>query len=119
MSTSDLITPLHLGRLAIIYTLRGRNLRVVPTGLASYTDRLSYRARHPVSDPATTMIHLDFPPEDIAALHRERFHHPHPRVQEKMEAVYLRSQGLLPKEICRLSQISENTLRSYLRQSQE
>jgi transposase len=36
-----------------------------------------------------------------------------------MEAVYLKSQGLLHKEICRLSQISENTLRSYLRQFQE
>ena len=65
------------------------------------------------------MIHIDFMPEDIAALHHERFHHPHPRVQEKMEAVYLKSQGLLHKEICRLARISENTLRSYLRQFQE
>jgi transposase len=65
------------------------------------------------------MIHIDFTPEDIAALHHERFHHPHPRVQEKMEAVYLKSQGLLHKEICRLTRISENTLRSYLRQFQE
>jgi transposase len=65
------------------------------------------------------MIHIDFTPEDIDALHHERFHHPHPRVQEKMEAVYLKSQGLPHKEICRLSRISENTLRSYLRQFQE
>ena len=65
------------------------------------------------------MIDIDFTPEDIDALHRERFHHPHPRVQEKMEAVYLKSQGLLHKDICRLSRISENTLRSYLRQFQE
>ena len=36
-----------------------------------------------------------------------------------MEAVYLKSQGLLHKEISRLSRISENTLRSYLRQFQE
>src|SRR3954449_8239903 len=64
------------------------------------------------------MIAIDFTPEDIDALHNERFHHPHPRVQEKMEAVYLKSQGLLHKEICRLSRISENTLRSYLRQFQ-
>src|SRR5947208_16427759 len=64
------------------------------------------------------MIDIDFTPEDIDALHRERFHHPHPRVQEKMEAVYLKSQGLLHKDICRLSRISENTLRSYLRQFQ-
>jgi transposase len=65
------------------------------------------------------MIAIDFTPADIDALHYERFHHPHPRVQEKMEAVYLKSQGLLHKEICRLSRISENTLRSYLRQFQE
>ena len=62
------------------------------------------------------MIDIDFTAEDIDALHHERFHHPHPRVQEKMEAVYLKSQGLPHKEICRLSRISENTLRSYLRQ---
>ena len=65
------------------------------------------------------MIPTDFTPEDIDALHHERFHHPHPRVQEKMEAVYLKSQGLLHKEICRLSRISENTLRSYLGQFRE
>jgi transposase len=65
------------------------------------------------------MIAIDFTPADIDALHHERFHHPHPRVQEKMEAVYLKSQGLLHKEICRLSRISENTLRSYLRQFRE
>jgi transposase len=65
------------------------------------------------------MIQIDLTPADIDALHHERFHHPHPRVQEKMEAVYLKSQGLLHKEICRLSRISENTLRSYLRQFQD
>ena len=61
------------------------------------------------------MIQIAFTPEDIEALHQERSHHPHPRVQEKMEAVYLKSQGLLHKEICRLARISENPLRSYLR----
>ena len=65
------------------------------------------------------MITINFTPEAIDALHHERFHHPHPRVQEKMEAVYLKSQGLPHKEICRFSRISENTLRAYLRQFQE
>ena len=65
------------------------------------------------------MIQIAFTSEVIDALHHERFHHPHPRVQEKMEAVYLKSQGLLHKEICRLTRISENTLRSYLRQFRE
>jgi transposase len=36
-----------------------------------------------------------------------------------MEAVYLKSQGMPHQEICRLTRISENTLRSYLRQYQE
>jgi transposase len=65
------------------------------------------------------MIHIDFTPEQIDALHHERFHHPHPRVQLKMEAVYLKSRGLPHQEICRLARISENTLRSYLRQYRE
>ena len=65
------------------------------------------------------MIHIDFTPEQIDALHYERFHHPHPRVQQKMEAVYLKSQGLLHQDICRLTRISENTLRSFLCQYQE
>src|ERR1044071_7925982 len=65
------------------------------------------------------MIHIAFTPEQIDALHHQRFHHPHPRVQLKMEAVYLKSQGLAHHDICRLTRISENTLRSYLRQYQE
>jgi transposase len=69
--------------------------------------------------PVTAMISIDFTTEQIEALHHERFHHPHPRVQEKMEAVYLKSHGLPHKDICQLSRISENTLRAYLRQFQE
>jgi transposase len=65
------------------------------------------------------MIHIDLTPEQIDALHHERFHHPHPRVQQKMEALFLKSQGLPHHEICRLTRISENTLRSFLRQYQE
>lgn len=65
------------------------------------------------------MINIEFTPEEIKALHYERYNHPHPRVQRKMEVVYLKSQGLPHQEICRLAQISENTLRTYLRQYQE
>ncbi len=65
------------------------------------------------------MISIDFTSQDIDALHFERFHHPHPRVQLKMEAVYLKSQGLSHQDVCRLARISENTLRTYLRQYQE
>src|SRR5438874_13838357 len=65
------------------------------------------------------MLTIDFTPQDVDALHHERFHHPHPRVQLKMEAVYLKSQGLPHWDICRLARISENTLRTYLRQYQD
>jgi hypothetical protein len=47
-----------------------------------------------LSHPVTAMISIDFSTEPIEALHHERFHQPHPRVQEKMEAVYHKSQGL-------------------------
>ena len=46
------------------------------------------------------MITIEFTEEDTQALHHERFHHPHPRVQKKMEALWLKSQELPHKEIC-------------------
>jgi transposase len=61
------------------------------------------------------MIKLSFSPADIAAFNEERYHHPHPHVQRKMEALWLKSQGLPHQEICRLSDISGDTLRRYLR----
>jgi transposase len=48
--------------------------------------------------------------------HYERFNHPHPRGMQKMEALWLKSQGLSHNEICRLCRISPNTLREYLRE---
>lgn len=65
------------------------------------------------------MLEIEFSTEEIESLHYERFHHPHPRVQVKMEAVYLKSRKLPHQEICRLTGISGNTLRSYLRDYKE
>jgi transposase len=64
------------------------------------------------------MIKIEFSDADVKALHYERYHHPHPRVQRRMEAVYLESQGLAHHEIGRLTGISGNTLRAYLRRYQ-
>ena len=61
------------------------------------------------------MIQIHFTEQQQAQLHYERFHHPHPRVQQKMEALWLKSQGLTHQDICRLVGVSPNTLRSYLR----
>jgi len=64
------------------------------------------------------MLQLEFTETDKQTLHYERFNHPHPRVQLKMEALWLKSQGLPHHQICQLTEISENTLRSYFRDYQ-
>jgi transposase len=64
------------------------------------------------------MISIEFTEEDKQALHHERFHHPHPHVQKKMEALWLKSQELPHKEICRLTCISKPTLCQYLKDYQ-
>ncbi|MBE7474990.1 MAG: helix-turn-helix domain-containing protein [Anaerolineales bacterium] len=64
------------------------------------------------------MITIEFSPADIEALEYERYHHPHPKVQKKMEAVYLKSQDVKPGQICRLCRICKTTLTTYLDQYQ-
>ncbi len=61
------------------------------------------------------MLCIEFTDEDRKALHHERFHHPHPRVQQKMEALWLKSHNLPHAQIAELVQIDEETLRAYLR----
>jgi hypothetical protein len=51
------------------------------------------------------MLKIEFSEADVKALRYERYHHPHPRVQRKMEAVYLKSQRLLSQQICHLISI--------------
>lgn len=65
------------------------------------------------------MIKLEFTPETIDQLHHERTHHPHPRVRQRMEAVYLKALGLPHQEIGRIVRISQATLREYLQMYQQ
>jgi transposase len=65
------------------------------------------------------MMQREFTEEEKQALHYERFHHPHPRVPQKMEVVWLKSQGLPPHEIARLAGVCENTVRTYLQEYQD
>ena len=65
------------------------------------------------------MITIEFGRDEIERLRRERFTHPHPRVQRKMEALLLKSEGLPHHQITRLLGVSENTFRDYLRQYQD
>ena len=60
------------------------------------------------------MLQLEFSEADKHALNHERYHHPHPRVQQRMEALWLKSQGLPHHQIAPLCAISGNTLRAYL-----
>ena len=55
------------------------------------------------------MDKVEFTTTEREALPSWRFHHSHPRVQRKMEALYLQSQGLSPEAICRLCAISKTT----------
>ena len=61
------------------------------------------------------MLHITFSEQDIAELRYERYHHPHPRVQMKMEALLLKSRGLPHHEIAACVGVSAPTLRTYLR----
>jgi Homeodomain-like domain len=66
-----------------------------------------------------TVIKIEFTPEEIDALEYERYHYPDPKVQKKMEVLYLKSQKVGPQDICRLCRLSEPTLVAYLKQYQE
>lgn len=61
------------------------------------------------------MIRPYFTAADRVALEAERYTHPHPKVQRKMEAVYLKSLDLPHSLICRICQISKPTLTRSLR----
>lgn len=60
------------------------------------------------------MLTLHFTESDQQQLHHERFHYPDPRVQLKMEVLYLKSQGLAHQEIARLTRLSQRTVHRYL-----
>lgn len=65
------------------------------------------------------MIKVEFTKEQIKELHFARFNHPHPRVQLKMEVLYLKSQGLSQNELSQLAEVSTETVRNYIKQYQE
>jgi transposase len=58
-------------------------------------------------------MQLEFPPEILEELNYERYRHPLPIVQRRMEALWLKSYGLPHGQIAQLVNITENTLRDY------
>jgi len=66
------------------------------------------------------MIHLEFSPETIEQLQYLKRHHPHPHVRKKMEALFLKSQGMPHSQICRIVGIGGRaTLIRYFRDYEE
>jgi transposase len=55
-----------------------------------------------------------FTPDIVAAIRHDRYQHPHPRVQRKMEVLWLKSQGLPHADIARLADVSPRSVQRYL-----
>lgn len=64
------------------------------------------------------MIKIEFRAAEIEQLHYERRHHPHLRVRQRMETVYLKALGYQHQEIGRVVGIGQKALRSYLQMYQ-
>lgn len=60
------------------------------------------------------MTRITFAEADQQALLKERYEHPHPRVQQRMEVLWLISQGLGYAEAARLAGVSEATVDRYV-----
>lgn len=58
-------------------------------------------------------IKLEIAPEDITTFNEERYCHPVPLVQRRMEALWLKSNGLTHEQISKLVGVCDNTLRDY------
>jgi transposase len=62
---------------------------------------------------------LSFTDEDRRSLAHDRFHHPDPRVQRKMEVLWLKSHGLGHDDIATLADVSRRTVQRYLNDYRE
>src|SRR5262245_44754975 len=60
------------------------------------------------------MREYTFSAEDLKAIDHDRYHHPHPRVQRQMEALWLKSHGLPHQQIADLAGVCRRTLQRYL-----
>jgi transposase len=60
------------------------------------------------------MREFTFSREVLADIRHERYHHPHPRVQRKMEVLWLKSRGLTHAEIAEFADVSPRSVQRYL-----
>src|SRR5512135_2613718 len=59
---------------------------------------------------------ITFTEDDRKALAHDRYHHPDPRVQRKMEVLWLKSLGLTHDQIATYADVSRSTVQRYLDQ---
>jgi transposase len=62
------------------------------------------------------MLKITIPESDIELFKKERFSHPHPRVQQKMDVLYMKGLGIPDALICKIADICGNTMREYFKQ---
>jgi len=62
------------------------------------------------------MPRIAFTADDLSAIAFDRYYHPEPFVQRKMEVLWLKSQGLTHGTIARLAGVSRSSVQRHLRQ---
>jgi transposase len=65
------------------------------------------------------MREFTFSNEDLKEIGTDRYHHPHPHVQRKMEVLWLKSHALPHHQIATLAGVSLRTVQRYLHEFQE
>ena len=55
-----------------------------------------------------------FSEDVVAAIRHDRYYYPHPRVQRKMEVLWLKRQGFTHEDIARLADVSPRSVQRYL-----
>ena len=61
------------------------------------------------------MIQVKIKESDKQVFAKERYEHPHPRVNQRMDSLHLKAKGLSNREICNITGICNNTLLSYFK----
>ncbi len=64
------------------------------------------------------MIQITFTPEEKEVINYERYHHPHPHVQRKMEVLWCKSLGKSHQEIAEIAGVHPNTVTAHLQEYQ-
>ena len=61
------------------------------------------------------MIKVRITEQDLEIIKHERFNHPVPRVRQRMEVLWLKSQGMSHQQISKLAGVCDNAVTKYLR----